>query len=92
MTQCATFCAVWLDTSSEALHAQTLAQRQLGAAGRLRTACMMSQSLHEMAKDRIRRQHPQFDERAVLDHLVLELYGIRRNTRAGHSALCRHPR
>lgn len=67
------------DTSSEALREQVLAQRRLGGAARLRTACGMSHSLREMAKARIRGRHPELDERGVLDRLVLELYGIRRN-------------
>jgi hypothetical protein len=68
------------DTSPDALREQTLAQRRLGAAGRLRTACMMSQALHEMAKAQIRKRHPELGERAVLEHLVFQRYGIRRKS------------
>jgi hypothetical protein len=39
---------------------------------------MMSQSLHEMAKARIQKRHPEFDERAVLEQLIFERYGIGR--------------
>lgn len=38
---------------------------------------MMSQTLVELAKARIREQHPEFDERAVLVQLVFERYGVR---------------
>jgi hypothetical protein len=71
---------VFRDTSATALREQTLAQRRLGGAGRLRTACMMSQSIAELAKARIRTRNPGFDEQAVLAQLVFERYGIRRDT------------
>lgn len=74
---CTVLDGVFRDTSAEALHEQTLALRRLGGAGRLRTACMMSQTLVELAKARIREQHPEFDERAVLVQLVFERYGVR---------------
>jgi hypothetical protein len=40
---------------------------------------MMSHSLHELAKVRIRKRNPDFDEPAILAQLVLELYGSRRD-------------
>jgi hypothetical protein len=41
---------------------------------------MMSQSLMEMAKARIRQHHPGLDQRAVVAQLVFECYGIRRDS------------
>lgn len=60
------------------MRAQTEAQRRLGGEERFRTACLMSQSLRELALTRIRRAHPELDERGVLDQLLMELYGFRR--------------
>jgi len=68
------------DTSPEAMSAQTEAQRHLGGAQRFRTACMMSQTLRDLARARIRSMHPELDERGVLDQLLAELYGFRRIT------------
>jgi hypothetical protein len=68
------------DTSPEAMRAQTEAQRRLGGAQRFRTACMMSQTLRDLATARIHSMHPELDERGVLDHLLAELYGFRRIT------------
>jgi hypothetical protein len=39
----------------------------------------MSQSIAELAKARIRKRNPQFDEQAVMAQLVFERYGIRRD-------------
>ena len=69
-----------MDTSTDALRAQIAAQRQLGGDQRFRTACMMSQLLRSLATARIRRTYPNLDERGILDHLIVELYGIRRVT------------
>ncbi|MFC1643019.1 hypothetical protein ACFL5O_10115, partial [Myxococcota bacterium] len=69
---------VVLDTSPEALRAQTEAQRRLGGPQRFRTACMMSQTLRTLAIARILAGHPDLDERGILDHLMVELYGFRR--------------
>lgn len=41
---------------------------------------MMSQSIAELAKARIRKRNPELDEQAVLAQLVFERYGIRRDT------------
>jgi len=71
---------VLLDTTREALGAQTEAQRRLGGVQRFRTACMMSQTLRDLAAARIRSSHPELDERGVLDRLIAELYGFRRIT------------
>lgn len=72
-----TFPYVIRDTTADALREQTRAQRRLGAAGRLRTACWMSQSIADLAKARIRARHPEFDERAVIAELILERHGVR---------------
>ena len=71
---------VLLDTTPDALRAQTEAQRRLGGVQRFRTACMMSQALRDLAAARIRSSHPELDERGVLDRLLAELYGFRRIT------------
>ena len=71
---------VLLDTTPEALRAQTDAQRRLGGVQRFRTACMMSQTLRDIAATRIRCSHPELDERGVLDRLIAELYGFPRIT------------
>jgi hypothetical protein len=71
---------VFRDSTADAIREQTLAQRRLGGAGRLRTACMMSQTIAELAKARIRKRNPELDERGVLAQLVFERYGIRRDT------------
>jgi hypothetical protein len=67
------------DTTPEALRVQTEAQRRLGGPGRLLMAFRMSQTIRDLALARIRKQNPTFDERAVLDQLMWELYGFRRN-------------
>ena len=40
----------------------------------------MSQTVRNLAIGRIKKTYPSFDERAVLDELMWELYGFRRNT------------
>ena len=62
------------------MRAQIEAQRRLGGAQRFRTACMMSQTLRDLAIARIRAMHPELDERGVLDQLLADLYGFRRIT------------
>ena len=42
-------------------------------------ACRMSQTIRDLALARIKRQNPSFDERAVLDELMWELYGFCRD-------------
>ncbi len=69
-----------LDTTSDALQAQTEAQRRLGGPERLRTASMMSQSVRDMAISRVHHSNPTLDEAAILEQLIFELYGIRRDT------------
>jgi len=39
--------------------------------------------MRDMAMMRIRSQHPELDERGVLDQLMWELYGVRRITELG---------
>jgi hypothetical protein len=40
----------------------------------------MSQTMRDMAIGRIRKSHPELNERGILDQLLFELYGFRRNT------------
>jgi hypothetical protein len=40
----------------------------------------MSQTVRSLAVQRIKKNNPSFGERAVLDELMRELYGFRRNT------------
>jgi hypothetical protein len=68
------------DTLPEARAAQLEAQRRLGPEGRFLTACQMSQSLRDLAMARIRRRHPNLDERGVRELLMRELYGLRADT------------
>jgi hypothetical protein len=70
---------VFRDTTPEALRIQTDAQRRLGGPGRILMACRMSQTIRDLAMARIKKQNPSFDDRAVLDQLMWELYGFRRN-------------
>ena len=60
------------------VHAE--AQRRLGAYERFRTACLMSQTMRDMAISRIRMAHPELSEQGIFDQLLFELYGFRRNT------------
>lgn len=66
------------DTSPEVLRIQALAQRGLGGAERFRLACRMSQTIREMARQRIASKHPDLDELGISDVLLRELYGIER--------------
>lgn len=59
------------------MQAQVEALRRLGPEGRFQTVCSMSTALREMAKDRIRRSHPELDDQGVTDQLIFELYGVR---------------
>jgi hypothetical protein len=72
---------VFADTSREAELVQRAVQRRLGPEQRFRTACQMSVALREMAITRIRAQFPELDDRGVLDKLLRELYGFRRDTK-----------
>ena len=68
------------DTSPDALRAQTEAQRRLGGAERLATACRMSQAMRELALARIKSRQCEPNERQALEQLMAELYGFRRNS------------
>ena len=68
-----------LDTSAEAGHVQTKIHRRLGAPRRFEIACQLSETVRELARARIRSKHPEFDEAAIRDWLIWELYGVRRN-------------
>lgn len=70
-----------LDTSTEAARVQTEIHRGLGGPRRLELACQMSETVRELARARIRSKHPEFDEAAIRDWLIWELYGVRRNDR-----------
>jgi hypothetical protein len=67
------------DTSFEARQVQTDVYRKLGPLRRFEIACQMSESVRDLARARIRAKHPEFDEAAVRDTLIWELYGVRRN-------------
>ncbi len=67
------------DTTPEARKVQTAVYRRLGGARRVEIAFELSELVRDLARARIRRQHPLFDDRAVEDELLWELYGFRRN-------------
>jgi hypothetical protein len=50
----------------------------MGGARKILMACRMSDSVRAIARDGIRARHPEFDEVAVRDELIWELYGVRR--------------
>lgn len=66
------------DTMPEAKEVQTAAYRRMGAERRVMVALDLSETVRELARTRIRNMHPDFDERAVEDELLWELYGFRR--------------
>ena len=66
------------DTRPEARAVQSAVYRRMGAAGRVSIAFDLSDTVRELARARIRRQRPDFDDRAVEDELMWELYGYRR--------------
>jgi len=66
------------DTSTEAARAQAEALRRLGPAKRFLVACDMSEMVRDLARSRIAKQHPGFDDRAIQAQLIWELYGVRR--------------
>ena len=68
------------DTLPEAELIQREVQRRLGPAERFQSACQMSQAMRELAITRIRTQHPELDDRGIVDQLMWELYGYRRIT------------
>ena len=50
----------------------------MGGVRKFLMACKMSDSVRAIACAGIRARHPEFDEVAVRDELIWELYGIRR--------------
>ena len=66
------------DTTAEAQKVQTAILRRMGGERRLEIALDLSEAVRELARTRIRKQHTEFDRRAVEDELLWELYGIRR--------------
>jgi hypothetical protein len=67
------------DTTPDAARVQADVIRSLGPEGRLRVACQMSVMVRELALSRIRGKHPDWTDDQVLDALLLELYGHRRD-------------
>lgn len=66
------------DTSAEAARVQAAVHRKLGGVRKLLMTCQMSESVRALARARIRARHPEFDEAAVREELLWELYGYRR--------------
>lgn len=66
------------DTTPEAQEVQTAIYRRMGGARRVEIAFELSELVRDLARARIRRQHPTFDDRAVEDELLWELYEFRR--------------
>jgi len=66
------------DTSKEASQAQAAIHRRMGGARKFAMACQMSNSVRSMAHARLRTRHPDFNEVAIRDELIWELYGVRR--------------
>ncbi len=67
------------DTTPEAREVQTAVYRRMGGARRVEIAFELSELVRDLARARIRKQHPSFDDRAVEDELLWELYGFRRD-------------
>ncbi len=57
---------------------QAAVHRKLGVARRFKLACEMSEEIRAIALQRIRARHPEYGEAAVMDELVWELYGFKR--------------
>ena len=68
-----------LDTTPEAARVQADIIRSLGPEGRLRVAVQMSGMVRDLARARIRGLHPDWTHAQILDALLLELYGFRRD-------------
>jgi hypothetical protein len=68
-----------LDTTPEAARVQASIIRSLGHEGRLRLACQMSVTVRDLARSRIRGKRPDWTEAQILDALLFELYGYRRD-------------
>ena len=66
------------DTSAEAARVQAAVHRKLGGARKLLMTCQMIETVRSLACARIRTRHPEFDEAAVREELIWELYGYRR--------------
>lgn len=66
------------DTTREAAQIQAAVHRRMSGARKVLMACQMSNSVRALAHARIRNRHPNFDEAAVRDELMWELYGVRR--------------
>jgi hypothetical protein len=64
------------DTSPEAAEAQAEAYRRMGPQGRLQLTVKMSLAVRELAKTRLRSEHPYADEAMIHDLLIKELYGV----------------
>lgn len=68
-----------LDTTPEAARVQADIIRSIGPEGRLRLACQMSGMVRDLARARVRGVHPDWTDDQILDVLLLELYGFRRD-------------
>lgn len=66
------------DTSAEAARVQAAVHRRLGGVRKFLIACQMSETVRALACARIRARHPEFDDAAVREELLWELYGYRR--------------
>jgi len=66
------------DTSTEAARVQAAVHRKMGGVRKFLIACRMSDSVRSIARARIKARHPEFDEIAIRDELIWELYGVRR--------------
>jgi hypothetical protein len=66
------------DTSLDAERVQLSTYRRMGGERRVMIALDLSESLRELARARIRKANSDFDDRAVEDELIWELYGYRR--------------
>ena len=62
----------------EVREVQTQVYRRMGSERRVMVALDLSETVRELARTRIRRQNPDFDEQAVRYELLRELYGFRR--------------
>ena len=63
------------DTSDEALAVQLEGLRRMSPTERVNKMCKLSASLRRMAKDAIRRRHPEFDESEVRLKFIELTYG-----------------
>lgn len=67
------------DTTPEAREIQATVYQRMDCERRLMTALYLSETVRELARSRIRRDHPDFGERAVEDQSLWELYWFRRD-------------